>query len=106
MSARAWQTACGEQIRACNARIDCGGFVALSPAGRLIADGETLPAVGRLLELIDHRAKLEAFCRAHGDLLKGRVMVYKHVEHWDIHDGMMEEHDATPDELDDAASQR
>jgi H+/Cl- antiporter ClcA/PII-like signaling protein len=63
------------------------------------------PRLTLYIELIDQRAKLESFCRAHGDLLKGRVMVYKHVEHWDIHDGVMEEHDATPGELDDEASQ-
>jgi PII-like signaling protein len=63
------------------------------------------PRLTLCIELIDQRAKLEAFCRAHGDLLKGHVMVYKHVEHWDIHDGIMEEHDATPDEFNEAVSE-
>jgi hypothetical protein len=27
---------------------------------------------------------LETFCRKHGDLLKGKMIVYKHMEHWDI----------------------
>ena len=37
------------------------------------------------VELIDQRDKLETFCRKHGDLLQGRVIVYKHMEHWDLH---------------------
>jgi H+/Cl- antiporter ClcA/PII-like signaling protein len=36
------------------------------------------------VELIDHKDKLEGFCREHGELLKGKVIVYKHVEHWAI----------------------
>jgi PII-like signaling protein len=36
------------------------------------------------VELIGERAELETFCRKHGDLLKGKVIVYKHMEHWDI----------------------
>jgi hypothetical protein len=38
------------------------------------------------VELIGEREQLEQFCRQHGDLLKGRVIVYKHMEHWDIHE--------------------
>ena len=37
------------------------------------------------VELIDERAKLEAFCRAHREQLAGRVLLYKHVEHWELH---------------------
>ena len=36
------------------------------------------------VELIARREELELFCRKHGELLKGRVIVYKHMEHWDI----------------------
>jgi PII-like signaling protein len=63
------------------------------------------PRLTLCIELIDQRAKLEAFCRAHGDLLKDRVMVYKHVEHWDIHEDIMEEHDASPEELEGDAAE-
>ncbi len=36
------------------------------------------------VELIAPREELELFARKHGTLLKGRVLVYKHMEHWDI----------------------
>ncbi len=36
------------------------------------------------VELVAPRAQLEAFCRQHGDLLKDKVIVYKHLEHWKI----------------------
>ena len=46
------------------------------------------------VELVDTRAKLEAFVRHHGELLHGRVMVYKHVEHWSLHEHTLSEEDA------------
>jgi PII-like signaling protein len=48
------------------------------------------PALTLCVELIGERAELETFCRKHGDLLKGKVIVYKHMEHWDIgpHDSL------------------
>lgn len=50
------------------------------------------------IELIANRNQLELFCREHGDLLKGKIVVYKHMEHWDIH-----EHDHKMDiEINDA----
>lgn len=57
------------------------------------------PRLTLCVELVDTRAKLEAFVKHHGDLLKDRVMVYKHVEHWHLHDHTLDEHDATPEEL-------
>lgn len=36
------------------------------------------------IEIIDHKDKLEEFCRKNGDLLKGKAIVYKHVEHWSV----------------------
>jgi len=39
------------------------------------------------VELIGPRATLEAFCRAQGALLTGKVIVYKHLEHWRIGTG-------------------
>lgn len=37
------------------------------------------------VELVDERAKLELFCRRHGDLLRNRVVVFKPAEHWELH---------------------
>lgn len=36
------------------------------------------------IELVAPRAALEAFCQDHGALLAGKVIVYKHLEHWRI----------------------
>lgn len=36
------------------------------------------------VELIGQRGELERFCEGHGDLLGGKVIVYKHLEHWSI----------------------
>lgn len=36
------------------------------------------------VELVDRKDKLEGFCRNHADLLQGRPIVYKSVEHWSV----------------------
>ena len=36
------------------------------------------------IELVAPRAQLETFCREHGALLAGKVIVYKHLEHWRV----------------------
>ena len=36
------------------------------------------------VEMIGPKATLENFCRAHGDLLIDKVMVYKHLERWKL----------------------
>ncbi len=36
------------------------------------------------VELIDEKEKLEAFCQKHAELLKGKMIVYKAVEFWEI----------------------
>ncbi len=36
------------------------------------------------VELVGPREQLELFCRTHGTLLKGKVILYKHIEHWEI----------------------
>ena len=36
------------------------------------------------VELIAQRDQLERFCRAHGELLQDKVIVYKHIESWAI----------------------
>jgi H+/Cl- antiporter ClcA/PII-like signaling protein len=40
--------------------------------------------VSLCVELIDEREHLEQFCRAHGDLLQDRVIVYRPIEHWAV----------------------
>ena len=36
------------------------------------------------IELIDEKQKLEAFCKKHAELLKGKMIVFKAVEFWEI----------------------
>lgn len=36
------------------------------------------------VELISPRSDLELFVRTHGELLKDKVLVYKHMEHWTV----------------------
>jgi PII-like signaling protein len=54
--------------------------------GKIQSNDQELPnsALNLCVELIAQREHLEVFCRKHGELLKGRVIVYKHMEHWDI----------------------
>lgn len=40
--------------------------------------------VALCLELIDEKSKLEEFCKKHGSLLKGKMIVFKAVEYWEI----------------------
>jgi H+/Cl- antiporter ClcA/PII-like signaling protein len=49
-------------------------------------EGAEIPNANLTLcvELIGHKDALETFCRKHGDLLKGKVVVYKHIEQWSI----------------------
>jgi H+/Cl- antiporter ClcA/PII-like signaling protein len=59
-----------------------------SGQGQIQSDVQEMPnsSINLCVELIGDREQLEQFCRHHGDLLKGRVIVYKHMEHWDIHE--------------------
>lgn len=61
------------------------------------------PKLVLCIELIAHRGELEAFCRKHADILKGRVIVYKHLEHWDLRHEDVVVHDATKKELKEGA---
>jgi PII-like signaling protein len=36
------------------------------------------------IELIDEKQKLEEYCRKHGKLLKGKMIVFRPVEFWEI----------------------
>ncbi len=51
------------------------------------------------VEIIDHKNRLETFCRRHGALLKGKTIVYKHVEHWSLSDQKLVEEDGSPSEV-------
>jgi len=51
------------------------------------------------VELIGERPLLETFCRKHGDLLKGKVIVYKRMEHWELIDHALKSSDASVEEL-------
>ncbi|MBO9177011.1 DUF190 domain-containing protein [Rhizobium sp. 16-488-2a] len=42
------------------------------------------PDLTMCVELIAARDKLEDFCRTHGAFLKSKMIVYKHLEHWDV----------------------
>ncbi len=57
------------------------------------------PDLTLCVELIGAREQLELFCRKHGDLLREKVIVYKHLEHWKIHDHDLDAHNATIQEL-------
>lgn len=64
------------------------------------ADPElTNPELTMCVEIIGAKPQLELFCRTHGDILKDKIVIYKHIEHWDIHGADVEAHDATPEEL-------
>ncbi|RYH64521.1 MAG: hypothetical protein EON54_06365 [Alcaligenaceae bacterium] len=57
-----------------------------SNSGKLEDEGFELsnPDLTMCVELIAPREELEDFCRTHGDLLKRKVIIYKHIEHWDL----------------------
>lgn len=57
-----------------------------SGSGAVQSDGSEVPNphMNLCVELIGPREQLELFCRKHGDLLRGKVIVYKHMEHWEL----------------------
>jgi len=57
-----------------------------SNRGKLEEEGFEVPnpELTMCVELIAPRPDLEEFCRTNGDMLKRKVIVYKHVEHWDL----------------------
>jgi H+/Cl- antiporter ClcA/PII-like signaling protein len=72
--------------------------------GKVHAEHPEVPnhQLNMCIEIIDHRDKLETFVRKHGDILKDRIIVYKHMEHWDIHEHKLYEEDAAVDELEES----
>jgi PII-like signaling protein len=57
-----------------------------SGQGKLQGDDMEIanPDLNLCVELIGPRAQLEQFCRRHGELLRDKVVIYKHMEHWEI----------------------
>ena len=53
---------------------------AIRESGAEIAD----PHLSLCVELIAQRDDLDGFCRRHGALLAGKVVVYKHLERWQV----------------------
>jgi H+/Cl- antiporter ClcA/PII-like signaling protein len=45
------------------------------------------------VELIASRGDLEQFCKTHGALLKGKVIIYKHLEHWRLTEDQLDPED-------------
>ncbi|MBU1307598.1 MAG: DUF190 domain-containing protein [Alphaproteobacteria bacterium] len=66
-----------------------------SNSGKLQDEGFEIPNpdLTMCVELIASRDQLEEFCRTHGALLRNKVIVYKHLEQWDVvhHDVAAEE---------------
>ncbi|MGO6986389.1 DUF190 domain-containing protein [Rhizobium leguminosarum] len=58
-----------------------------SNSGKLQDEGFEIPNpdLTMCVELIADREQLEAFCSMHGAVLKNKVIIYKHIEHWDVH---------------------
>ncbi len=57
------------------------------------------PELTMCVEIIAQKDQLELFCRTHGDLLEDKVIIYKHIEHWDILGADVEALDASQQEL-------
>lgn len=66
--------------------------------GRLQDEGIEIgnPDLTMCVELIGPRDQLEAFCRTHGDLLRDKVIVYKHLEQWRLADDRVETSEIAP----------
>ena len=56
------------------------------------------PSLNLYVELIGPRDDLELFCRKHGSLLRGKVVLYKHIEHWEITARHLHSSEATEEE--------
>lgn len=57
-----------------------------SNSGKLEDEGFEIlnPDLTMCVEMIASREQLEEFCRTHGAFLKHKVIVYKHLEQWDV----------------------
>jgi PII-like signaling protein len=70
-----------------------------SNSGKLQDEGFEIPNpdLTMCVELIADRELLEEFCRTHGAILKNKVIIYKHIEHWDVLDHALKTEDALSD---------
>ncbi|TZG34092.1 DUF190 domain-containing protein [Agrobacterium sp. B1(2019)] len=70
-----------------------------SNSGKLQDEGFEIPNpdLTMCVELIADREQLVEFCRTHGSLLKNKVIIYKHIEHWDVLDHALTTEDALAD---------
>ncbi|MCM2292769.1 voltage-gated chloride channel family protein [Allorhizobium sp. BGMRC 0089] len=67
-----------------------------SNSGKLQDEGFEIanPDLTMCVELISDRTQLEHFCRTHSALLKNKVIIYKHIEHWDVQEHALATEDA------------
>lgn len=70
-----------------------------SNSGKLQDEGFEIPNpdLTMCVELVADRELLEEFCRTHGSLLKNKVIIYKHIEHWDVLDHALTTEEALAD---------
>jgi len=57
------------------------------------------PELTMCVELIAEKEQLELFCQSHGDMLRNKIVIYKHVEHWTLHKADVEVSEAADKEL-------
>lgn len=72
-----------------------------SNRGSVHEDGAEIvdPQLTICVEIIGPRDQLEQFCQRHGDALTGKVIVYKHLEHWSVGPAGVVHQEASPQEL-------
>ena len=70
--------------------------------GKIERDASEIPnsSLNLCVELIAPRDELEDFALKHDELLKGKVMVYKHMEHWGLRHHQLDVAEALIEELD------
>jgi len=76
--------------------------------GRVHSDGSETPNphLSVCVELIDRRDRLEEFCHQNSVILKDRVMVFKHLEHWELHAELLDVTEAGVEELRESGEPR
>ena len=72
-------------------------YYGYSNHGKAQSDGVEAPNpnLNICVELVDQRVRLEHFCRKHADVLGHHVIVYKHLEHWELHAHQLDVSEAT-----------
>ncbi|RYG01444.1 MAG: hypothetical protein EON94_07715 [Caulobacteraceae bacterium] len=74
------------------------GHYGYSNHGRIQDEGVEIanPELTMCVELIGDREQLETFCRDHGALLSGKVMIYKHLERWRLEAQALDQREIVP----------